>query len=142
MPGKIYRFQYRVVYADCTLGNHVYHSRYLDILERARGEFFRDMGRTVLDWQNEDCIFPITEVQCQYKAPARYDDLLNIHVWLSQLTRLRVKVEHQIFLGPEQLILRATTHHVSTSREEKPKRMPLELAAQLEPFLIEPTAMV
>jgi len=43
-----FRHIYRVVYADCTLGNHIYYSRYLDILEAARGEFFRHLGVPLL----------------------------------------------------------------------------------------------
>jgi acyl-CoA thioesterase FadM len=39
---------HRVTYAECTVGNHVYHSRYLDLLEAARGEFIRSLGATVL----------------------------------------------------------------------------------------------
>ena len=36
-----FRHPHRVSYAECTVGNHVYHSRYLDWLEAARGEFIR-----------------------------------------------------------------------------------------------------
>ncbi|EEF57182.1 hypothetical protein Cflav_PD0189, partial [Pedosphaera parvula Ellin514] len=41
MAGQLYRHSYRVTYADCTVGNHIYYSRYLNLLEAARGEFFR-----------------------------------------------------------------------------------------------------
>ena len=45
---------YRVTYADCTVGDHIYYSRYLDLLEAARGEFFRSLGCTFLQWQEQD----------------------------------------------------------------------------------------
>ena len=51
---------HRVSYAECTVGNHVYHSRYLDWLEAARGEFIRSLGPTVREWQERDVIFPVT----------------------------------------------------------------------------------
>jgi acyl-CoA thioesterase FadM len=44
---------HRVSYAECTVGNHIYHSRYLDLLEAARGEFIRSLGPTVLHWQEK-----------------------------------------------------------------------------------------
>ena len=30
-----FRYVHRVTYAECTVGNHIYHSRYLDLLEAA-----------------------------------------------------------------------------------------------------------
>ena len=35
MPASTFQHQHRVSYADCTLGNHVYYGRYLDLLEEA-----------------------------------------------------------------------------------------------------------
>ena len=59
---------HRVSYADCTVGNHVYYSRYLDFLEAARGEFIRSLGSTVLQWQERDVIFPVIEARLRYKS--------------------------------------------------------------------------
>ena len=83
-----FRHPHRVSYAECTLGNHVYHSRYLDWLEAARGEFVRSLGSTVLQWQERDVIFPVIEARLRYKSPARYDDLLAIEVWPALIERV------------------------------------------------------
>ena len=42
-----FRHHHRVTYAECTIGDHVYHSRYLDLLEAARGEFMRFFAEAV-----------------------------------------------------------------------------------------------
>ena len=47
---------HRVSYAECTVGNHIYHSRYLDLLEAARGEFLRALGRTVLELDRKSVV--------------------------------------------------------------------------------------
>ena len=39
----MYIYTHRVTYAECTVGNHIYHSRYLDLLEAARGEDFQGL---------------------------------------------------------------------------------------------------
>ena len=46
MTLDMFRHTHRVTYAECTVGDHVYHSRYLDLLEAARGEFMRSLGST------------------------------------------------------------------------------------------------
>ncbi|MGB7748893.1 MAG: acyl-CoA thioesterase [Verrucomicrobiia bacterium] len=130
-----FRHPHRVSYADCTLGNHVYHSRYLDWLEAARGEFIRSLGSTVLQWQERDVIFPVIEARLRYKSPARYDDLLTIEVWPTAIERVRLNFAHRIINQDGKLILEAETFHVCAGVNEKPKRLPEDLAEQLKPYL-------
>ena len=135
MTVTVFRHQHRVGYADCTVGNHVYYSRYLEILEAARGEFFRELGVTFLQWQERDAIFPVVEAQLRYKAPARYDDVLMIEIWIAVAMRARLNFTYRIANQSGALILEAETHHVCTGLDEKPKRLPEELAEKLKPYL-------
>jgi acyl-CoA thioester hydrolase len=130
-----FRHPHRVSYADCTVGNHVYYSRYLDFLEVARGEFIRSLGLTVLQWQERDVIFPVIEARLHYKSPARYDDLLAIEVWPTLIERVRLNFAHRIVNQDGKLILEAETFHVCAGTNEKPKRLPEELAEKLKPYL-------
>jgi len=130
-----FRHPHRVSYADCTVGNHVYHSRYLDWLEAARGEFIRSLGATVLQWQERDVIFPVIEARLSYKSPARYDDLLAIEVWPTAIERVRLNFGHRIISQDGRLILEAETFHACTGVSEKPKRLPEELGEKLKPYL-------
>jgi acyl-CoA thioester hydrolase len=130
---------HRVTYAECTVGDHVYHSRYLDLLEAARGEFMRSLSRPVLVLQASDYIFPVIEARLNYKFPARYDDLLTVEVWLTEIGKVRLNFGHRIVNQDGKLVLEAETFHACTSREEKPKRLPVELVEQLKPHLMAKT---
>jgi len=130
-----FRHPHRVSYAECTVGNHIYHARYLDLLEAARGEFLRALGFTVLSLQDADFIFPVIEARLRYKFPARYDDLLTIEVRPTLVERVRLNFGHRILNQDGKLILEAETFHCCTSRDEKPKRMPAELVEKLKPFI-------
>ena len=130
-----FRHHHRVTYAECTIGDHIYHSRYLDLLEAARGEFLRSLGTTVLELQERDYIFPVIEAHLRYKYPARYDDWLTIEVAMTRVERVRLNFGHRILNQAGKLILEAETFHACTSREEKPKRLPDELATRLAPYL-------
>ena len=127
---------HRVTYAECTVGDHIYHSRYLDLMEAARGEFIRSLGRTVLALQNDDCIFPVIEARLRYKFPARYDDVLAIEVWPTLVERVRLNFGHRILNQDGKLVLEAETFHACTTRAEKPKRLPEDMAASLLPLLV------
>ena len=127
-----FRYQHRVTYAECTIDDHIYHSRYLDLLEAARGEYMRSTGTTVLEWQERDCIFPIIEARLRYRLPARYDDALTIEVWVTLVERVRLNFGHRILNQDGKVVLEAETFHACTSRDEKPKRLPEDLAAKLK----------
>lgn len=131
-----FRYHHRVSYAECTVGDHIYHSRYLDLLEAARGEFMRAAGATVLHWQEQDCIFPVIEARLRYKLPARYDDLLSIEVWPTLMERVRLNFGHRVLNQAGKLVLEAETYHACTTRAEKPRRLPGELAASLGPLVV------
>jgi acyl-CoA thioester hydrolase len=130
-----FRHRHRVTYAECTVGDHIYHSRYLDLLEAARGEFLRALGTTVLELQNADYIFPVIEARLVYKLPARYDDWLTIEIRPTLVERIRLNFGHRILNQHGKLLLEAETFHCCTSRDEKPKRLPPELVEKLRVFL-------
>ncbi len=132
---NMFVYTHRVTYAECTVGNHIYHSRYLDLLEAARGEFLRSLGTTVLHWQENDAIFPVVEAHLKYKYPARYDDLLTIEVRPILADKIRVNFGHRILNQNGKLILEGETFHVCTGRDDRPKRLPEELAEKLRQLM-------
>lgn len=134
MAHKTFRFFHRVSYSECTLGNHVYHARYLDILEAARGEFFRQLGHPFLAWQEKDRIFPIIDCRLRYKHPAHYDDVVAVEVWVGLLEKVQLAFDYRVFNAEGRLLLEAMTHHVCTNVQSKPKRIPEELASALRPY--------
>lgn len=132
---QTFRHQHRVTYSECTVGNHIYYARYLDLLEAARGEFFRHLGKTFRQLQDEDIIFPVIECRLRYKSSARYDDVLTIEVWLTAAEKIRLNFAHRILNQDNLLILEAEVSHVCTSLNEKPKRLPEDLRDLLQPFV-------
>ena len=136
-PDRVYCHLHRVVYAECTVGDHIYHSRYLDILEAARGEFLRAAGHPVRALQDAGFIFPVIEARLRYYRPARYDDCLRVEVRLTEVTALRLGVHHRVRLESGTLVLDAETRHVCTSPVEKPRRMAPALLETLRAWLTE-----
>jgi acyl-CoA thioester hydrolase len=136
MAGQTFTHTHRVTYAECTVGNHIYHARYLDLLEAARGEFCRHVGVSLVQLQEQDAIFPVIECRLRFKNPARYDDVLTIEVWVTKMEKVRLNFSHRILNQRGQEILEAETFHVCTSVADKPKRLPEALTSRLAPFLV------
>ena len=126
---------HRVTYAECTIGNHIYYSRYLDLCEEARGEFFRSLGTTFQNWHDRDTLFPVIEARLRYKGAARYDDVLRIEVWLTEIGRVRLGFACRILNPENKLLVEVNTSHACTSTSDKLKRVPEDLAGKLQPYV-------
>jgi acyl-CoA thioester hydrolase len=135
MAQPVFRHTHRVTYADGTMGHHVYYARYLDLLEAARNEFFRSLGLTFLELQNQGTLFPVIECHLRFKFAARYDDLLAVEVWPTLAERVRLNLAYRITNPAGALVLEAETHHACTTISEKPKRLPEELRVKLLPCI-------
>src|SRR5512139_86787 len=122
---------HRVTYADCTIGNHIYYSRYLELLEAARGEFFRDLGTPLLEWQNQGFIFPVIECRLRYRKPARYDEVLRVEVEITHAAGVRLTFLHRVLNERGELLLECETLHACTGTDERPKRLPRKLLLSL-----------
>jgi acyl-CoA thioester hydrolase len=135
MTAPVFQHVHRVTYAECTVGNHIYYARYLDLLEAARGEFFRQLGTTFLQWQEQDVIFPVIECHLRYKAPARYDDVLTTEIRITMAEGVRLNFAYRMLNQNGALILEGETFHIASGLNEKPKRLPEDLLSRLQPHL-------
>lgn len=72
-------WQVRVYYEDTDSGGVVYHSNYLNFMERARTEWLRALGfeQTYLR-DNLYVIFVVHSMTLGFKRPAKFNDLLEI----------------------------------------------------------------
>jgi acyl-CoA thioester hydrolase len=110
----------------------------LDLLEVARGEFFRHLGRTFLEWQEQDTVFPVIECRARYKSPARYDDVLDIELRVTSAEGLRLNFDYRVRREKGSVLVEAETFHVCAGLNDKPKRLPSELIEKLQPYLSSP----
>ncbi len=124
---RAFEHTHRVTYGDCTVGNHIYYGRYLELLEAARGEAFRAWGVPFLTLQAQDTMFPVLECCLQYRFPAAYDDVLAIQTILVEAAGARLKFAYAVTNQSGKLILEGHTQHACTSLGGKPKRLPVEV---------------
>jgi len=69
----------RVRYAETDQMGIVYYANYLVWFEIGRVELLRALGLAYSQLETEhQCILPVAEAKCRYRAPARYDDQILI----------------------------------------------------------------
>ena len=87
----------RVYYEDSDAGGIVYHSQYLNFMERARTEWLRSLGyeQTELTAQF-GIIFVVRNIQIKFKKPARFNDAIVVHSQLASMGRSRMVFKQTI----------------------------------------------
>src|SRR5579863_8892940 len=72
---QVITHQMSVRYAETDQMGIVYYANYLVWFELGRVELLRALGLAYSQLEQEhECILPVVEATCRYKAPARYDD--------------------------------------------------------------------
>lgn len=86
LSNQTFNWPIRVYYEDTDSGGVVYHSNYLNFMERARTEWLRHLGFEQTYIRDElNVIFVVHNMQIIFKKPAKFNDMLTI---TSQLTSL------------------------------------------------------
>jgi acyl-CoA thioester hydrolase len=123
----------RVYYQDTDAGGVIYHSKYLDFCERARTEFLRkhNIEQTELA-KKENIIFVVRNLNIEYVASGKLDDLLEITVKITNLIGVRIFMEQKILRKSDNVLLaKLIVEIVTINQEFKPVRMPQELKEKL-----------
>lgn len=102
----------RVYYQDTDAGGVVYHSTYLNFMERARYEWLRELELDINSLiKVHKIVFMIRSLNIEYFKPALLDDLLHVTVQATELGRTRIAISQQI-LRDHVTLASATTQVV------------------------------
>jgi tol-pal system-associated acyl-CoA thioesterase len=134
MPGSnMVVFPVRVYYEDTDAGGVVYHSQYLNFMERARTEWLRGLGfaQAALR-QDEQVLFVVHSMQIQFKKPAKLDDDLNVVSQLTEMGRGSFSCRQQI-MRDELVLLEAQVKVACVNADSfKPTGIPARIKIALE----------
>ena len=90
----------RVYYQDTDAGGVVYHSTYLNFMERARYEWMRELDLDIKSLtQVHKVLFMIRSLSIEYFKPALLDDLLHVTVQAAGLGRARITLSQHVLRG-------------------------------------------
>ncbi len=95
----------RVYYEDTDAGGVVYHSNYLNFMERARTEWLRALGyeqTTVKD--KLGVIIVVHSLSINFKRPARFNDMLEVNCELTNVGHGSMEMAQTIICNGVELI--------------------------------------
>ena len=121
-----FEVQVRVRYSECDAFGYLHHARYFEYLELARTELLRAQGRRYRDLEQQGVFFVVARIECRYKAPLRYDDVVTIRTRVVRTTRTRVDHEYEILVDG-RVVSEASSTLACVGRNGRPTLMPDDL---------------
>jgi acyl-CoA thioester hydrolase len=134
---QYYDFEVRIAYSETDRMGVIYYANYLVFFERGRTEFLRSLGKRYRDLEEQDGIFlPAADAHVDYLHPGRYDDLIRVRTFLSELGGAHMTFRYEINqVDTGQLIATGSSKHPVVNRLWRPTRIPATLRSLLEPHL-------
>lgn len=105
----------------------VHHSRFFQYFEMGRVELLRANGISYAQLEKSGVLFVVVKVECRYKAPAHYDDVLTLQTRVARQTHVRIDHEYTLKRG-DTLIAQASTTIACVDKSGTLREIPAALA--------------
>ncbi len=118
--------RFRVRYAETDQMGVVYHSHYFVWFEVGRAELCRQRGLAYRDMEREGGIYiVVAEAHCRYKAPARYDDEIEVRTCLRAVRKRVLVFGYEVYRTSDgTLLAEGETTHVIAGPDGRPRALP------------------
>jgi tol-pal system-associated acyl-CoA thioesterase len=129
----IFIWPVRVYYEDTDAGGVVYHSQYLNFLERARTEWLRHFGFEHARLRNDfNVVFVVHSLQIQFKKSAKLDDLLSIASHVDEIGRASFSFLQTINVNQQTLVTAQVKLACVNASNFKPMAFPRSLLEKID----------
>ena len=89
--------QVRVRYCETDAMGYLHHANYFNYFEMGRTELFREQGGNYRLMEERGYLLVVVHVECDYKRPSHYDDVLTVKTSLDRQTPAKLEHSYQIF---------------------------------------------
>ncbi len=121
-----HEIELRVRYDEVDAMGLVHHSNYLRYFEIGRTELLRASGGCYRDMEAAGQWVVVVHVDCRYRKPARYDDVVTVRTRIEKVTVGKIVHAYEITCNDEKLVTASVTL-VVIDKQGSPQRVPEEL---------------
>ena len=127
----------RVRWKECDVQGIAYYGSYIDFIDVAQAEYFRNLG--ILTHQaNNRKVFDLAAVKVtlEYKSPAKIDELIDIFLRVEKIGRTSIDKRSEIYRSDtEELLCSVQSISVNFDSElEKSRVVPTEIKDIIQQF--------
>lgn len=131
----------KVRFVETDMMGVVHHANYFRWFEMGRVETLRQAGILLLELMDEGIVFPISEASCQYRASAKFDDVILIETTLAELSPVKMIFIYEIKREADgKLLASGRTQNVFTDKRGRIIRLPAGYFQALKALVDVPNA--
>ena len=98
-----HEIEIRVRYNETDSMGFLHHGNYFAYFEMGRTELLRAQGGNYRQMEEEGWLMVVVSVECKYRKPARYDDVLTLKTRIARVTPAKLEHEYRIYRDGELL---------------------------------------
>lgn len=126
------RVRVRVRFVETDLMGIVHHSSYLAYMEVGRVEWLRRRGAHYAEWAKRGHHLAVVEVAVRYRAPARFDDELDVETTLGEVRTASLRFDYRLVRASDcALCAEGSTRLAHVDGTQTLRRLPPELVEEL-----------
>lgn len=92
-----HEIEIRVRYNETDAMGFLHHGNYFTYFEMGRTELFRSQGGNYREMEEKGYLLVVAKIECKYRLPARYDDVLTLRTTLEKVTGAKLEHKYELF---------------------------------------------
>lgn len=121
----------RVRYAETDAMGIVHHATYPVWMELGRSDFLRELGQSYAEWEARGVRLVVNEIRVKFRAPAYYDELVQVRTFLKETGRRRVIFGYRVERSGV-LLAEGESVHLATGSDNRARPLPEDLLALIQ----------
>ena len=125
----LHRLPLRIYYEDTDAGGIVYHSQYLNFMERGRTEMLRLCGfehSAMMTTQTSPTLLVVKSMNIDFARPATIDDEIVVETRISKLGAASMMMQ-QVVKSADEVLITAEVKVGVLGADKRPKKMSQEM---------------
>jgi acyl-CoA thioester hydrolase len=121
----IAEISFRVRYAETDAMGIVHHGSYITYFEEGRTNYARQRGSDYASFERTGHFLAVTEINARYVKPARYDQMLTIRCWLTEMKSRSLTFAYEIVAADTgDIFVTGYSKHICITHAGQVARLP------------------
>lgn len=103
-------YHHEVKYYECDRMGITHHSNYVRIMEEARVDYLDQLGFGFDKIEAEGVVSPVISIECNYKHPTTFKDIIDVKVTISQFTEVKFEFSYEMRHGDKVVCIGKSLH--------------------------------
>ena len=103
-------YEHKVNYYETDKMGITHHSNYVRWMEEARIHFLDELGWSFIKLEEEGIASPVMSIECTYKKPTTFPDLVSIYVTIEKLSAVKLTFAYEFKVRDEVVFTGKSSH--------------------------------